>query len=101
MNKLPDNLQPILWSSSIDKLDPNKDRVYIIHQILAFGRMEDIHWLFKNYSLKEICTVFLKFPYKNYRSQRFNFVRNFLLPFEDTPILDNKYVINTPRDIRL
>lgn len=100
MGKLPDNLQPVLWSASINNLDSDKDKVYIIHQILAFGRMEDIHWLFKNYSLKEICTVFLKFPYKSYRSQRFNFVRNFLLPLENRSILDNRYVINTPRDIR-
>lgn len=100
MRKLPKYLQPILWSVGIDKLDPEKNKVYIIHQILAYGRMEDISWLFQNYSLEEIRQVFLAAPSKNYRPARFHFVRNFLLSLENASVKENQYVTNTLRDIR-
>lgn len=48
-NKLPKNLQAVLWSRNIENLDFQKSKNYIIHQILAYGTWEQIGWLFKTY----------------------------------------------------
>ena len=52
--KIPKKLQPVLWSADVSKLNWQKDKYYIIHQILIYGRMEEINCLFKNYSKKEV-----------------------------------------------
>ena len=99
MIKIPAKLQWVFWSVDVRHLELERDRVYIIHQILAFGRMEEIHWLFQTYSLREICAVFLNSPYKNYRFPRFTLVKNYILSLEKMPVVLEKYVINTPRNI--
>lgn len=96
---LPQFLQPYLWSVDITELDLKKDRVYVIGQILAFGNIKALIWLFKTYSLREIKQVFIKHSMKIYRSASFNFVKNILLDIVKTlPI--NKYVANSPRHFR-
>lgn len=96
---IPAFLQGILWSSDITKLDHDRDRTYIIHQVLSNGRLEDIQWLFKAYSRGEIAHEFLSKPYKSYRASRFHFVKTILL-HETTLLNEAHYVANTPRDIR-
>lgn len=98
MAKIPVRLQWVFWSVDVEHLDCEKDKTYIIHQILAYGRMEEIHWLFQTYSLKEICGVFINSPFKNYRPPRFNFIKNYILPLEDRPMILERYVVNTPRN---
>ncbi|MBI5123337.1 hypothetical protein HZA75_05770 [Candidatus Roizmanbacteria bacterium] len=89
--KIPKRLQPVLWSTDVSKLDLQKDKYYIIHQILIYGRMEEINWLFKNYSKKEIIEIFLQ-PYKNYPRFIFYFVKNYLLGCQDRQLNEDAYV---------
>lgn len=96
--KIPKNLQAVLWSADVSRLDPKKDKHYIIHQILSFGSMNEIKWLFKNYSKKEIINIFMK-PFKDYRKPRFYFVKNILLGLKTWRPNERYYVKNTPRII--
>lgn len=100
MGKIPKWLQPTLWSVRVDQLDIQKDKVYIINQVLAYGGIRELKWLFKNYSLQTIKEVFLHHPIKTYRAPTFNFVKEILLDLEDVNLIKQKYVINTPRIIR-
>lgn len=99
-NALPKHLQGILWSQSIDDLDRDRDKVYIIHQIFSHGRMEDIVWVFNTYPKNEITEAFIKHPYKNYDAVRFYFVKNYLLGLKQQEFNEQLYVKNTPRDFR-
>ena len=100
MKKIPKSLQPFLWSVRVDQLNLQKDKVYIINQILAYGGLKEIKWLFTSYPLQTIKKVFLQHPIKTYKPQTFNFVREILLDIGDTPLIKEKYVVNTPRIIR-
>lgn len=96
---IPPYLQPILKSVNINKLDVDRDKEYIIHEILSLGRMEHIHWLLKEYPLSTIKNVFTSTPYKSYRRPRYYFIKNMLLDVSEN-MPESHYVINTPRDIR-
>lgn len=100
MKKVPKKLQPFLWSVKTDQLDLQKDRIYIVNQILAYGGMEEFKWLFKNYPLKVVREIFLHHPIKTYRPSTFNFVKEILLEVGNTLLVKEKYVVNTPRIIR-
>lgn len=97
---LPKKLQGVLWSKSIDSLNIEKDKVYIIHQIFSHGRMEDILWLFKIYPTSTLKEVFASHAFKDYDSARFYFTKNYLLDFKNTQLNEKNYVKNIPRDIR-
>ncbi|GAB4219527.1 MAG: hypothetical protein Fur009_6110 [Candidatus Microgenomates bacterium] len=96
---LPYYLKPFLWSVKLDSLDLKKDSYYIIHQILAYGDLKAIKWLFKTYSRQEIINNFKK-KFKDYRKQRFYFVKDILLELKNKEFNENYYVKNTPRVIR-
>ncbi|MFH1259801.1 MAG: hypothetical protein ABII74_08350 [Elusimicrobiota bacterium] len=81
-NKLPQFLRPFLWSADIKDLDLKKDGVYIINQVLAYGNMKALKWLFSNYSTDEIKEVFLRRSMRIYRESAFNFIKNILLDIE-------------------
>lgn len=89
--QLPKFLQPFLWSVKIEDLDSDKDKIYIINQILAFGNIKALKWLFETYPLIEIKQIFLKHSMKIYRKESFNFVRKILLNI-DKPVNQKKYV---------
>jgi len=97
--KISEFLQPILWSNDIHKLDLEKDKNYIIHQVLAFGGIDAWQWLFKTYSKTEIISIFSSIPYKDYSAARYNLVKNHLLNLEDYQLNSLLYVRNTPRNI--
>lgn len=97
---IPPSLQPILWSADIKNLNLEKDKGYIIHQIFAYGKIEDILWVFQTYSKKEILKIFTTTPFKDYRAPRFSFVKNFILGLKDHHMNELLYVKNIPRDIR-
>jgi len=42
MRKIPQKLQPFLWSKNVRELDLKRDKNYIIPQILAFGSLKEI-----------------------------------------------------------
>jgi hypothetical protein len=98
MQKLTKDLQPVLWSVKVEDLDLKKDKIYIIHQILAFGNLKQLKWLFKTYSFEEIKDVFKKYPFKIYRPQSFNFVKEVLLKIK-TKTNEKKYVTTFLRTI--
>lgn len=96
---IPINLQGILWSRDINKLDLEKDKNYIIHQILSSGTWDNVAWLFRTYSIETIRNSFEKYPEKDYTEQSYNFIRNILI--ETNKDLDKKQYVKTyPRNIR-
>lgn len=90
-SKIPDSLQGVLWSKSVKELDLKKDKVYIIHQVLSYGSLKQIKWLFKVYPSEEIRRVFLKYPKKIYTPPVFYFVKDFILVISKK-LLKEKYV---------
>lgn len=95
---VPKNLQGILWSRDVNNLDLEGDKAYIINQILAYGTLESIAWLFKTYSKDKIAEVFVNKPIKNYTASSFNFAKNILLENKSN-LSEEKYVENLPRNI--
>lgn len=79
MAKIPKTLQPILWSQDIKTLGLKRDRIYIINQVLQFGSVDDLKWLFKTYPKKTIKEVFSKSPLPIYTPSSYNFTKNLLL----------------------
>lgn len=92
MRKIPGNFQGILWSRKVRELDLEKDKNYIIHQVLAYGNLEQVKWLFTVFPKKEIVQIFVKSPRKNYSPPAFNFVKNYLLGLKDKKINPEAYV---------
>ena len=92
--KLPKNLQPVLWSSNINKLDLNKDKYYIIHQVMSFGSLDDISWLIEVYPKKDIVGVFMV-SFKDYTRPRFYFVKDAILGLKNWHPEEKYYVKNT------
>lgn len=90
--KIPSELQPILWSVNINNLDLERDKNYIIHQILSYGNLRQIKWLFKIYKKEEIKEVFVKFPKKIYLPSVFYFVKNFILDIGKKQLKEENYV---------
>lgn len=97
---IPASLQPVFWTVSTEKLKLKKDQVYIIHQVLAYGSVSQIKWLFKTYPLKTIKKIFTSKPVKTYRPEAFNYAKNALLKLNNHHLDEKNYVINTPRNIR-
>ena len=96
----PKNLQGVLWSCDVNKLDIDENKTYIIHQLLSYGNISQWRWLFDTYSADKIQNVFLTKPYKDYRAPRFNFIANYLLEVGNHKLNPALYVRDTPRDIR-
>lgn len=92
-------MQWVLWSADVEKLDKEKDKYYIIHQILIYGGTEELRWLFANYSREEIIKIFLQ-PYKNYPKKIFYFIKNFILNLKNKKIDEDAYVTTIYGPIR-
>lgn len=88
---LPKNLKGILWSKNIADIELERDKVYIIHQVLSFGDIDEIRWLFKNYSLEEVKIVFINTPKRIYTRPVFLFIKDFILKI-NTGLDEKKYV---------
>lgn len=97
--KLPKKLQSVLWSVNIDHLDLEKDKYYIIHQVLIYGSLNDLKWLFAAYTRSEIIETFL-IPYKNYPRPIFYFVKNYILGLKKTNFNEDDYVTSIHGPIR-
>ncbi len=90
--KIPKSFQGILWSVNIKNLDLERDKVYIIHQVLMYGTFEQIKWLFKVYGKETIKKVFLKDPQRIYTPPAFLFLKNFILGLKNISLSEEKYV---------
>lgn len=74
-NKALQRFQRLLWSISPEKIDFKKDYVYIIHQILSWGELEDLKLLFKIYGLDKVKQIFLSYPKRVYTYPAFCFAK--------------------------
>jgi hypothetical protein len=92
--KIPKSFQGILWSRNVKKLDLEKDKEYIIHQILMYGNLSQIRWLFKVYNFNTIREVFIKNPRPIYTSPIFKFIKNFVLDLKKYKLNKKYYVKN-------
>jgi hypothetical protein len=91
---LPVRLQPLLWSKNVENLDFKKDRIYIIHQVLAYGSIEDIKFIIETYSKDEIINIFINYPQKVYTRPVFLFIKNYMLKIK-TELRESSYVKST------
>lgn len=82
------------YTNSTDITSPD-----IVHQILAYGTLDDIKLLKKTVGVENIKDSFLNHPKKVYTAPSLNFVKNFILQIHHS-IDDQKYLKNTPRNIR-
>lgn len=89
LSKIPNSFQGILWSVNVANLDIEKDKNYIIHQVLAYGTLEQIRWLFRVYGRQEIKDVFVKGPTRVYDQGSYAFAKNIVLNLK-TVSLDKK-----------
>ena len=70
---IPKSLQPILWSQNVKTLDVDRDKVLIIHHVLAYGSLKDLKWLFLTYSKPRLRRVFLDHPMRVYSPSGLSF----------------------------
>lgn len=98
--KIPKKFQGLLWSVDVGQLDLEKDKWYIIHQFLIYGFFEELKWLFKNYSKKEIIKVFVATPSKNYPDFIYHFVKNYLLGLKNINLDENDYVTSIHKVVK-
>lgn len=63
---IPADKAHLFWSKDVHSLDSTQDKPYIIHQTLAYGTLEDMHWLFQTYPKQVIIDTFMKYPIKTY-----------------------------------
>lgn len=90
--KVPKFLQPYLWSVPVGNLDADRDKVYIIHQILSYGDIAALRWLLETYHKEVIRRVFALHPKRIYLPSVFYFVKNFVLGLEHKKLTARAYV---------
>lgn len=78
-NTMEDINKGFFWSVGKNKIDIQKDNVYIVNQVLAYGNLEDIKKLIETYTSNTIKEVFINQPKKIYTPSCFNFVKNHVL----------------------
>ena len=78
-SSVPKAWQGILWSRDVRQLKWNEDKVYIIHQVLMYGSLDDIKRLFAHYGKSAVSRVFTSHPQKIYTPAAFNFIKTYLL----------------------
>lgn len=79
------------YSKTINKNSPDS-----IHQILAFGTLEDIRSLKATTGEEKIKELFINYPKKVYTLPNLNFIKNFILHINSS-IDEQKYLKYTPR----
>lgn len=73
-------------------MDRERDKIYIIHQILSYGDLKELRQLFRIYDRKEVGEVFTKYPKKIYQPAVFYFVKNFILGLRNTRLRESDCV---------
>lgn len=62
MTQLPQSVKATLWSYDLAQIDSLKHKKLIISQVLNFGSLEAISWLFANYSADDIKETAVNLP---------------------------------------
>ena len=92
MAKLPRKLQAKLWSSNLRNISIQGDKIMIIHKVLAYGTMDDVHWLVGEYGKRRVKDSFLNNPMNLYTKSALNFAKNIILGLDSTEVDESKYV---------
>ena len=92
VTSIPKKLQPILLSTNVELLDKENNKGYIINQILIYGTLDEIKWLFDTYSKREVVREFLTKPSKQYPKEVYYFIKNFILRLKDKILDEQDYV---------
>jgi hypothetical protein len=92
VRRIPPTFQPFLWSKNVEKMDRDRDKIYIVHQILSYGGLKELRLLFRLYDKKEIREAFIKFPKRIYQPSVFYFVKNFILELRNRKLKEEDYV---------
>lgn len=90
---IPQSFQGVLWSTNVANLDFEKDKDYIIHQVLMYGTLRQIQWLFRIYGKSKIKQVFLKRAQNIYSPPAFYFIKNIIFGIKTS--LDKKRYVKT------
>lgn len=69
-----------------------------VHQILAFGTLEEALSLKKKIGENRLKEIFSKYPKKIYTPPSLNFIKKFIVG-TSTPFDEQKYLKNTPRHL--
>ena len=88
----PKNLQAILWSADVNQLDIENNKGYITHQILMYGNLKELRWLFQTYSKRTVIDIFLSHPAKLYPKEMFPFIKNYILGLREVSLDEQDYV---------
>lgn len=96
----PKHLQGVLWSHNVLDLDIETDKHYIVNQLLQYGTLDELRWLFKTYTKKTVQQVFIHQPAKIFSPASFHFVKQYLLQLSKETVSTDLYVQNTPRNIQ-
>lgn len=56
-SEIPDAVRRLFWDSKKESIDTNLHRSYIISRIIDCGDVEDVKWMLKTFSRKEIIEV--------------------------------------------
>jgi hypothetical protein len=80
--------QRLLWSAGVEDVDLERDKIYVIHQVLAWGEPEDLSLLFRIYAKEEVKRVFLEHPKRVYTRKALRFVELIL----DVEVDGGRYV---------
>lgn len=94
----PAVLQAVLKSTAIEDLDLQKNKAYIVHQILALGTWEQIAWMLKYYGVDTVRDTFQTQPMKLYSPEALHFSQ-LILDVSETQIRSDHYDKTSPRDI--
>lgn len=100
MSQIPSSLQSILWSVDVKHLEPDRDKGYIIHQVLNYGSFVDLRWLLQTYSKNDIIDVFVNQPSKTYPKPVFQFVKNYILGLKNRSLDENAYITSIHGPVR-
>lgn len=90
--RIPPSWQGILWSAPIKRLDVDRDRDYIIHQVLMYGTLKQVHWLMRTYGAGLVKEVFMRHPQAIYSPPIFHFVKDFVLGLKKQRLEKQHYV---------
>ena len=91
LKAIPHSWQGLLWSRDIEGLDWDHDKVFIIHQVLMYGTLDQISQLVEKYGRENVQHIFVQSPKKVYTSPAFHFIKNYLL-MVDVELDPAKYV---------
>ncbi|MHB8362693.1 MAG: hypothetical protein ACYDBX_03685 [Patescibacteria group bacterium] len=84
----------VWYSNNKDEKSPDS-----LHQTFVYGSLDSIMHLKRELGEEESRKLFLTYPKKMYTKASLNFIKHFVLNIEFS-INENKYLKDTPRDIR-